>query len=73
MGSLNSVKYFKDYRKSLGFANQDDVRKFFAAKEITPAVDYAYIDLLNSRLVEIVKKLDSVVCNEIKQNDLFKN
>ncbi len=70
MGSLNSVKYFKDYRKDLGFANQDDVKKFFAAKDITPAVDYAYIDLLNIRLVEIVKKLDSVVCNEIKQNDL---
>lgn len=38
-------KYFKAYRMRLGFSNQNGAKRFFAAKDITPTVDYAYIDL----------------------------
>jgi hypothetical protein len=64
------IKYFKEYRLKLGFNNQDGVKKFFGAKDITPTVDYHYIDLLNSRLSEIVNKLNSVVNDEIRLKDL---
>jgi hypothetical protein len=64
------IKYFKEYRQKLGFNNQDGVKKFFGAKDITPNVDYNYIDLLNLRLTEIVKKMDSVVNDYIKLPDL---
>ena len=50
-----TTQYFQKYRKELGFTNQGDVKKFFAAKDIAPTVDYAYIALLNGRLIDIVK------------------
>ncbi len=60
------TQYFKEYRKGLGFTNKDDVKKFFAGKDITPTVDYNYIKLLNARLVEIIKKINLLVSNDIK-------
>jgi len=60
-----STQYFKEYRKKLGFTNQGDVKKFYAAKDITPSVDYNYIALLNARLIEIIKKINSLVSNDI--------
>lgn len=46
-----TTQYFREYRKELGFTNQSDVKKFFAGKDITPTVDYSYINLLNTRLM----------------------
>ena len=60
-----STQYFKEYRKELGFSNKDAVKKFFAAKDITPTVDYNYIKLLNSRLIEIIKKINALVSTDI--------
>jgi hypothetical protein len=65
MSTKITTQYFKEYRKELGFTNQDSVKKFFAAKDITPTVDYNYIKLLNTRLVEIIKKINSLVSNNI--------
>lgn len=62
-------KYFKDYRLKLGFDNQDDVKEFFGAKDITPTVDYEYIKLLNYRLFDIVYKMDLVVHSAVKIDD----
>jgi hypothetical protein len=64
------IKYFKEYRLKLGFNNQNGVKNFFGAKDITPTVDYDYIKLLNSRLVDIVKKMNLVVNDEIRLQDL---
>jgi hypothetical protein len=50
------TKYFKEYRQKLGFTNQQDVKKFFAGKDIVPTVDFNYIALFNDRLINIVKK-----------------
>lgn len=60
------TRYFKEYREKLGFTNQNDAKAFFAAKDITPYVDYSYIELLNNRLCEIVQKIDNLVVEDIK-------
>ncbi len=60
------TKYFKEYRLKLGFSNQQNVKKFFGAKDITPTVDFNYISSLNNRLVEILKKINNIVVSEIK-------
>jgi len=72
MNRLISTQYFKDYRKELGFTNQSDLKKFFAAKDITPTVDYNYIKLLNARLIKIIKKINLLVSNDIKIDDIDK-
>lgn len=64
------IKYFKEYRELLGFTNQNSVKAFFGAKDIIPTVDYNYIDLLNSRLFEIIKKIDSLLPQDIKYGDI---
>jgi hypothetical protein len=64
------TKYFKEYREKLGFTNQCEVKAFWAAKDITPTVDYAYINLLNKRLFEIVEKINNLVVDEIKVENL---
>lgn len=72
MSILISTQYFKDYRKELGFTNQNDAKKFFAAKDITPTVDYNYIELLNARLIKIIKKINLLVSNDTKKDDIDK-
>ncbi len=68
--SLITTQYFKEYRKELGFTNQGDVKKFFAGKDITPTVDYNYIELLNSRLIDIIKKINSLVVEDINFSNI---
>ncbi len=65
-----TAEYFRQYRQKLGFANQADVKNFFGAKDITPTVNFNYIKLLNKRLYDIVDKVNSIVVNEIKIDDL---
>lgn len=63
-------EYFREYRQKLGFSNQTDVKNFFGAKNITPAVDLNYIALLNERLYNILNKVNAVVASDIKIDDL---
>ncbi|MFH1890479.1 MAG: restriction endonuclease [Candidatus Kuenenbacteria bacterium] len=65
-----TAKYFRQYRQKLGFDNQADVKNFFGAKDITPTVDFNYIRLLNKRLYDIINKVNGVVADEIKVEDL---
>lgn len=67
---LINTEYFKIYREKLGFSNQNGVKYFFAAKDITPTVDYNYINLLNQRLTEIIEKINSLVVSGIKSDDI---
>lgn len=67
---MTTDKCSKQYRTRLGFSNQDRVKEFLGAKDIVPAIDYGYINDLNKRLVEIVKKLNSVVVPEIQPDDI---
>lgn len=65
-----TVEYFRQYRQKLGFSNQADVKDFFGAKDIMPTVDFSYIKLLNERLYKIIDKINSIVADEIKIDDL---
>ena len=67
-----TTQYFKEYRKELGFTNQENVKKFFAGKDIIPTVDYNYIELLNTRLIQIIKKINSLVSNDINFSNIDK-
>jgi len=70
VSNLITTQYFKNYRKELGFTNQDSVKRFFAGKDITPTVDYNYIELLNSRLIEIIIKINLLVSDDIKLTNI---
>lgn|GEM_PF-215197 len=59
-------EYFREYRNKLGFSNQAKTKSFFSARDIVPTIDYNYIDSLNARLTEIVKKIDELVSIEIQ-------
>ncbi len=59
-------KYFKSYRAKLGFNSQNEAKNFFAAKDIKPSIDYDYIENLNNRLAEIVNKLNELIVDDIK-------
>ena len=47
------------------------MKNFFGAKDITPTVDLNYIKLLNERLYNIIDKINGVVTNEIKIDDII--
>lgn len=64
-----TTEYFKQYRRKLGFGNQADIKIFFGAKDIVPTVDFNYIKLLNSRLYEIVDRINDAVAKDIKIDD----
>ena len=63
----------KAFRQNLGFSRQDDAKKFLAAKDVVPKLDFAYLADLNSRLEEIVRRLDAAVSEEcrVKNIDAF--
>lgn len=63
-------EYFRQYRRSLGFRNQSEVKSFFGAKDITPTVDFNYLKLLNVRLYSIIEKINNTVSADIKIDSL---
>jgi hypothetical protein len=64
------AKYFKEYRQLLGFSNKENLKVFFGAKDITPAIDYNYIKLLNIRLFEIIQRIDCLLLKDFRHGDL---
>lgn len=70
MKKLITTEYFKKYRQELGFTNQDSAKDFFAAKDIIPTVDFNYINSLNERLSEIVKKLNKISDQSVRINNI---
>ncbi len=70
------VDDFKAYRGALGFGSQVKFRDFLSVKDIKADIDFAYIELLNSRLCEIFRKLNDIYykpCDieNFLQNTLF--
>lgn len=71
MSSVDDFRrYSKEFRKKLGFTNQQELKKYFGAKDIVPCVDYIYMDLLNKRLFDFIKKLENVIPKEISIGDV---
>ncbi len=65
-----TTEYFRAYRQKLGFSNQDILKNFLSAKDILPTVDLNYLKLLNDRLYIIIDKINGVVADEIKIEDV---
>ncbi|MDR3244194.1 MAG: restriction endonuclease [Elusimicrobiota bacterium] len=63
-------EYFRQYRKQLGFSNQNSIKDFLQAKDIKPNIDFQYIEDLNARLKNIIVKINDIVSENIKCNDL---
>ncbi len=61
-----TTEYFRHYRRRLGFGTQAEARSFFGAKDLVPSIDYEYITVLNTRLYEIVDRINLTVAGEIK-------
>jgi hypothetical protein len=66
-----NAKYFKEYRELLGFSNQNNVKAFFGAKDIIPAFDYNYVETLNIRICDIIKRINDIVHDSIKVDDIL--
>ncbi len=68
-------EYFKLYRRELGFSSMLKAKGFFGAKDIRPNIDFEYLECLNVRLYEIIRRINKVVAKEVKVEELesFKN
>ncbi|MGV4529477.1 restriction endonuclease [Ornithobacterium rhinotracheale] len=64
------AKYFKEYRLKLGFTNQNNLKNYLSAKDLRPNIDYDYLNVLDIRLKEILIKLNNIVDESIKFNDI---
>ena len=60
----------KILRKKMGFGNQTEAKDFLKAKDIDPVIDFDYLAKLNERLAEITIKLNSIVDQKIKYEDM---
>jgi hypothetical protein len=60
----------REFRRELGFTNQERLKEFYKASDIDRPVNLNYIDELNGRLGEIVRKIDGVVHHSIRQKDI---
>jgi len=66
----NSALYFKRYRETIGFKNQNDAKDYLAGKDVTPNIDLKYIDALNSRVKGIIERLNGVTECFYKREDI---
>ncbi len=69
LGKNIDTNYFRGYRQNIGFNDQGGAKAFFGAKDISPSVDFGYIDDLNKRLCEIIDRIDKVVSDKVKCSD----
>jgi hypothetical protein len=67
---VSHAKYFKQYRKLLGLSNIAQAKEFLAGKDIVPSIDYDYINLLNLRICEIIRRLNEIPNTEFRRNDI---
>lgn len=66
----NPAKYFKRYRESIGFSNQNGAKEFLSGKDVKPGLDFEYINSLNKRLIEIIRKINEIADDSYKLSDL---
>lgn len=64
------TSYFREYRQKLGFTNKNNAKDFLAGKDITPNIDWKYIDDLNERIFSILKRMNNIVDKSISQFDI---
>lgn len=67
---MDDRAYFRHYRGALGFSNQQSAKDYLAGKDITPAIDYGYIDELLARLCDILEAVNDVIHESLRQKDI---
>ena len=60
--------YEKDYRNALGFTNKENIKKYFKGTDII-CINWSYIEQLNLRLIDIFRRINSIVHESIRPND----
>ncbi len=60
----------KAYRSRLGLPTQSSTKKFFAARDIVPSVDLAYVKELSSRVESMVRLLNDEIHPSVKWSDM---
>lgn len=58
------------FRRDLGFTSQEKLKEFYKASDIDRPVNLNYIEELNIRLSEIMKKINGVVHKTVQQNNI---
>lgn len=58
------------FRRDLGFTSQEKLKEFYKASDIDRPVNLNYLDELNGRLGEIVRKVNTVVHSSIRHSDM---
>lgn len=58
------------FRRDLGFTSQERLKEFYKASDIDRPVNFFYLDKLNGRLGEIVRKVNEVVHSSIQHEDM---
>jgi len=66
----NPATYFKKYRQDIGFRNQAEAKEYLSAKDLSPNIDFKYIDVLILRITQIIEKLNGVVCGTLKRENI---
>ena len=66
----NPANYFKRYRESLGFSNQNSAKSFLSGKDVTVGIDYEYIANLNQRLKDIIVRINKVTNVSFRIHDI---
>lgn len=66
----NHATYFREYRNSLGFTNQQSAKEFFAGKDIIPSVNYDYIESLNERINTLIQRVNCVISRKVSPDQL---
>ncbi len=68
--NINPAKYFTKYRLELGFSNQSSTKIFLSAKDVKPSINYEYIEQLNVRLIEILRKINLTLQEDYRQKNI---
>ena len=58
----------REYRRALGFTNQEKLKGFYKANDIR-VVNWTKIDMYNERICEMFRKINSVIVEEFRMSD----
>ncbi|MCF6261976.1 MAG: hypothetical protein L3J24_00060 [Xanthomonadales bacterium] len=68
--SEKPADYFKRYRQAIGFTSQMTAKQFLSGKDVSPEIDFAYIDKLNHRLCDIINAINDISDASYKLTDI---
>ncbi len=67
---LEDRDYFRVYRNTLGFTNQQQAKEFLSGKSVSAGIDYEYIDRLLARLNEILSAVNSSMHPSLRHDNI---